>query len=318
MAIPAPLLRGLRVPVLASPMFLVSGPELVIASCTAGILGSFPALNHRTSEGFDGWLTQIGDALSAHDASHPEAPSCAFGVNLIVHRTNPRLEADLAVCAQHRVPFVITSLGAVRELVDTVHGWGGLVFHDVTTVRHAKKAAAAGVDGLILVCAGAGGHAGTTSPFALLPEIRSFFSGTILLAGSLSDGRSVAAARMLGADLAYLGTRFIATEEANAPDAYKQMLLASAAADILYTDAISGIAANFLEPSLRQAGLDPAHLPTKHEIDLGTELDTESKAWKDIWSAGQGVGTIHDIPTTRALVDRLVAEYREACETFRP
>lgn len=309
MPIPASLSRGLRVPVVVSPMFLVSGPDLVVASCTAGAIGTFPALNQRTTEGFDAWLHEIRGRLDAHDTAHPDRPSCAYGVNLIVHRTNPRLAADLAVAKEHKVPLIITSLGAVRELVDEVHAWGGLVFHDVTTIRHARKAAEAGVDGLILVCAGAGGHAGTLSPFALLPEVRRFFDGTILLAGCISDGRSVAAARMLGADFAYMGTRFIATHEAMGPENYKSMIVDTAAADIVYTDAISGIPANFLEPSLRQAGLDPAHLPTKAEIDLGTELDTESKAWKDIWSAGQGVGTIDDIVSTSDLVERTRAEY---------
>jgi len=297
---------NVSVPVIAAPMFLISGPDLVVASCRAGVIGTFPALNHRTTEGYDQWLTDITTRLDAEEIATP------YGVNLIVHRTNPRLQADLEVSARHRVPLIITSLGAVRDIVEMVHGWGGVVFHDVTNIRHAEKAIEAGVDGLILVCAGAGGHAGTLSPFALLPEVRRIFDGTIVLAGCISDGRSVAAAKVLGADFAYLGTRFINTHESNAPDAYKTMICETSAKDIFYTGAISGIPANFLRPSLVQSGLDPSNLPEHGEIDLGAELDTESKAWKDIWSAGQGVGTIDDVVSTSDLVARLVTEYREA------
>ena len=306
MPVPAAFAGRTRLPVIAAPMFLVSGPELVLASCRAGIVGTFPALNQRTTEGFAAWLDQIEAALK-------ETPDAApYGVNLIVHRTNPRVQADLEVCVRHRVPLVITSLGAVKELVDTVHSYGGVVFHDVTNLRHAKKAAAAGVDGLILVCAGAGGHAGTTNPFALVAEIRRHFAGTICLAGCLSSGRDVAAAITMGADYAYMGTRFIATTEGDASQKYKDMIVAANSNDIFYTPAISGIPANFLMPSLVDAGVDVANLPTDHKIDLGKELDTDSKAWKDIWSAGQGVAGIDDSPSVAVLVDRLATEWAEA------
>lgn len=311
MSVPAAFAGKTRLPVIAAPMFLVSLPELVVAACEAGVVGTFPALNHRTSEGFDTWLSEIETRLEASRAARVGTdlpPVAPYGVNLIVHRTNPRVEADLRICVKHRVPLVITSLGAVREVVDAVHSYGGVVFHDVTNVRHAEKAIAAGVDGLILVTAGAGGHAGTTSPFALLPEIRARFDGTICLAGCISDGRAVAAAIALGADYAYMGTRFIATREASASEDYKQMLVDSASADIYYTAAISGIPASFLMPSLRRAGLDPSKLSADKEIDLGKELDPDAKAWKDVWSAGQGVAAIHDVPSVAELVDRLAAE----------
>lgn len=307
MSIPASLRKGLKLPVIAAPMFLVSGPELVIACCKAGVIGTFPALNHRTTDGFDGWLTQIESTLGPDDA--------VYGVNLIVHHTNPRVQADLAVLAAHRTPLVITSLGAVREVVEAVHAYGGLVFHDVTNLKHARKAAEAGVDGLILVAAGAGGHAGTWSPFALLNEIRAFFSGVVILSGAMSTGRDIAAALMMGADFAYLGTRFINTAESAAQDAYKAMIAESGASDITYTPAISGIPANFLTKSLIQNGLDPARLPDKTRIDLGEELN-EAKAWKTIWSAGQGSGSVTDSPPTAALVARLVAEFKEAAGDF--
>jgi nitronate monooxygenase len=306
MSLPQQLQGRLKLPVIAAPMFLVSGPDLVVASCQAGVVGTFPALNQRTTEGFDDWLAQIESRLTPKDAP--------YGVNLIVHNTNPRLEADLKVCEAHKVPIIITSLGALADLVDRVHAYGGLVFHDVTTLRHAQKAAEAGVDGLILVCAGAGGHAGVINPFAMVPEVRAFFDGTIILAGCISDGQGVAAAETMGADLAYLGTRFISVQESMAPAEYKAMLRDSAAADIVHTPAISGVPASFLRQSLINAGLDPNNLPTKKDINMGEELDSESKAWKNIWSAGQGVGSVQDVPTTAELVDRLVREYRAAIE----
>jgi nitronate monooxygenase len=308
MAIPAALQQGLKLPAIAAPMFLVSGPALVIAACKAGVIGTFPALNQRTTEGYAQWLDEIEAALGPGDAK--------FGVNIIVHPTNPRVMADLEVTVDRKVPLVITSLGAVRDLVDAVHGYGGLVFHDVTTVRHARKAAEAGVDGLILVCAGAGGHAGTWSPFALVDEVRQFFSGTIILSGALSTGRDIAAALMMGADFAYLGTRFINTTESIAPDAYKQMILDAHAADVTYTPAISGIPANFLTASLVANGLDPKDLPTKTKVDLGKELDHEDKAWKEVWSAGQGVGSVKDVLPTAELVARLKRELDEARGEF--
>ncbi|WP_404379467.1 NAD(P)H-dependent flavin oxidoreductase [Caenispirillum salinarum] len=302
MPIPAPLRENLRLPAIAAPMFLVSGPELVIETCKAGMIGTFPALNARTTEGFEAWIDEIEAARAAHGACAP------YGVNLIVHKTNPRLEADLEVVCRRKVPLVITSLGAVPDLVEKVHAHGGKVFHDVITLRHARKAAQAGVDGLILVCAGAGGHAGTASPFALIEEVRSFFSGTIILAGSISTGRHVAAARMMGADFAYMGTRFIATAESRAVEAYKQMIHDAQVADIVYTDSVSGVNANFLRESLVNAGLDPQNLPPKKDLDMAGE----AKAWRDIWSAGHGVAAIGDIPRAGELVARLEDEYKAA------
>ncbi|MFP4003748.1 MAG: NAD(P)H-dependent flavin oxidoreductase [Alphaproteobacteria bacterium] len=306
----------LRLPAVAAPMFLVSGPDLVTEACKAGIIGGFPALNQRTSEGYADWLMQIRDTLAAHDAQNPERPAAPWGVNLIVHHTNPRLEADLKLTVEHRVPLVITSLGAVSDLVDAVHSYGGLVFHDVTTMRHAEKATQAGVDGLIPVCAGAGGHAGTLSPFALVSEIRSIFNGTIVLSGCISTGAHIAAALAMGADLAYMGTRFINTAESRADGAYKRMIADASAKDIIYTPEISGVPANFLRPSIAAAGLDPDNLATKTGIDFGQELD-EAKAWKNIWSAGQGVGSISDCPPVAELVDRLHREYLDAARGLK-
>jgi nitronate monooxygenase len=272
----------------------------VVASCRAGVLGSFPALNQRTTEGLREWLRQIDGELTDADAP--------YAVNLIVHPTNARLRADLEVVVEHKVPVVITSLGAVPDVVDAVHSYGGLVLHDVTTLRHAQKAAEAGVDGLILVSAGAGGHAGTINPFALMATVRPWFDGIIALAGSITTGADVLAARALGADLAYLGTRFIATAESSAPEGYTQQILEAGAGDIVYTPAVSSIPANFLAASLAAAGVDPASVPDP--MHLGSEQ--EFKAWRDIWSAGHGVAGIHDVPSVAQLVDRLAAEYDEA------
>lgn len=305
MRMPASWQGRLRLPAIAAPMFLVSNPRLVTACCQSGIVGTFPALNQRSTAGFVEWLDALGGTLTEKDAP--------YGVNLIVHKTNPRLQADLEQVVKHKVPLVITSLGAVTEVVDAVHSYGGVVFHDIVNQRHAEKAAKAGVDGLIPVSAGAGGHAGVVNPFALVPEIRSVFDGYIVLSGCISSGRGIAAARALGADFAYMGTRFIATQEANAPDAYKQMLVDSGSADILYTPAISGIPANFLRPSIVAAGLDPDHLKPKTEINLGEELDA-AKAWKDIWSAGQGTTEIRDLPPAPELCARLIREYGETCK----
>lgn len=309
MSLPALLDQRLRLPMVAAPMFLVSNPQLVLACCRSGIVGSFPALNQRESSGFEGWLEEIGAGLQALDNPAP------YAVNLIVHNTNPRLQADLRICVEHRVPIVITSLGAVREVVDAVHGYGGLVFHDVTTRRHAEKAAEAGVDGLIAVAAGAGGHAGTWSPFALVAEIRQFFDKTLLLAGCINHGHEILAAQMLGADLAYLGTRFIATRESNASDAYKQMILEARAADIVHTPAVSGVPASFMRQSLEAAGYDLKRLTDKADMDYGEKLkpvNDEAKAWKTVWSAGQGAGNIDDLPGADELVARLDREYRAA------
>jgi nitronate monooxygenase len=310
-ALPESFRGRLAAPLVAAPMFLVSGPQLIIEACRSGIPAAFPALNRRSTAEFVEWLDEVGGAL---DDSH--AP---WGVNLIVHRSNPRLEQDLEACVRHRVPFIVTSLGAVPDLVQAVHGYGGVVFHDVVGLRHAHKAAEAGVDGLIAVCAGAGGHAGPTSPFALTSEIRRFFSGTLLLAGAIGDGRQVAAALMMGADLAWLGTRFIATRESLAPEAYKQMLLRASAADIVYTDAVSGVPANFLRESLQANDFDVAEL-VRRGLGSGKlkDLGDEAKAWKSIWSAGQGVGTIEDVPGTAELCARLVAEFDAACAAGVP
>ncbi|MFI7839060.1 NAD(P)H-dependent flavin oxidoreductase [Pseudomonas asiatica] len=308
MSLPASLEQRLRLPVVAAPMFLISNPRLVLACCSNGVVGSFPALNQRDSAGFKAWLEEIEAGLALLQAPAP------YAVNLIVHPTNPRLQADLALCVEHRVPIVITSLGAVKEVVDAVHGYGGLVFHDVTTRRHAEKAAEAGVDGLIAVAAGAGGHAGTWSPFALAAEIRQFFDKTLLLAGCLNHGHEILAAQMLGADLAYMGTRFIATAESQAPGAYKQMLLDSDAADIIHTPAVSGVPASFLRPSLERAGYDMDTLKGGHEQGKLKPIDDEAKAWKTVWSAGQGVGGIDDLPSASALIGRLHDEYRDALE----
>jgi len=307
MPLPALLEQRLRLPVVAAPMFLVSNPQLVLACCNNGIVGSFPALNQRESSGFKAWLEEIAAGLD--DTAAP------YAVNLIVHGSNPRLQADLAICVEQRVPIVITSLGAVKDVVDAVHSYGGLVFHDVTTRRHAEKAAEAGVDGLIAVAAGAGGHAGTWSPFALIAEIRQFFDKTLLLAGCLNQGHEILAAQLLGADLAYLGTRLIATQENGASDAYKQMLLDAKAADIIHTPAVSGVPASFMRQSLEQAGYDLKQLQNKGEVNYGEKLkpmDEEAKAWKTVWSAGQGVGTIDDLPSVEALIARLDQEYRQA------
>lgn len=305
MALPEQLKGRLRLPVVSAPMFIVSGPELVINACRAGIVGTFPALNARTSEDFEQWLIEINSALK-------ETPDAApFGVNLIVHKSNPRVQADLELCVKHKVPLIITSLGAVSELIDAVHSYGGLVFHDVINVRHAKKAAGAGVDGLIAVCAGAGGHAGTTSPFALVRELRAFFDKTILLAGSLSTGADVLAAKALGADLAYLGTRFINTAESRAPDAYKDMIVEAGSKDIVYTDKISGVNANFLAASIAAAGLDPEHMADK-KMDMSSGDNEEAKAWKNIWSAGHGAGAIEDVLPVAELVERMRDEYDSA------
>lgn len=299
MPLPRALMGRLRLPVVAAPMFLASGPDLVAECCNAGVLGTFPALNQRSTPGFEGWIDEIEARL---------APGAApFGVNLIVHRSNPRLEADLEVVVRRKVPVVVTSLGAVRDLVTAVQSYGGLVFHDVISRRHAEKAAEAGVDGIIAVCAGAGGHAGTLSPFALVPEIRQVFDGTILLAGAMSTGAHVLAARALGADLAYLGTRFLATREAMASQAQKEMMLAARAGDVVYTPNVSGVHANFLAASLAAAGHDPA-ATARPALDL----QAEAKAWKEVWSAGQGVGSVGDLPGAAELCARLGAEYRAA------
>ncbi|WP_323073069.1 NAD(P)H-dependent flavin oxidoreductase [Mycetohabitans endofungorum] len=313
MALP-PLLQRLSLPVVSSPMFIVSYPELVLAQCKAGIVGSFPALNARPPELLDEWLTQIQQALAQHRAEHPDAVIGPIAVNQIVHQSNARLERDVRVCIDHRVPIFITSLRApVKEMIDAVHSYGGIVLHDVVNLRHAQKALEAGVDGLVLVAAGAGGHAGTLSPFALVGEVRKLFDGPLVLSGAIANGASILAAQAMGADLAYIGTRFIATREAHAAHAYKQAIVQASAADIIYTNLFTGVHGNYMRQSIVAAGLDPDNLPMsdKSQMNFG-DGSSKAKAWKDIWGAGQGVGLMDDIPSVAELVARLKDEYQAA------
>ena len=307
----AAFIDHLSLPVVAAPMFLISGPQLVIECCKNGIVGTFPALNQRTTDGFESWVIEIKEALAAFEAETGKK-AAPFGVNLIVHQSNPRVEADLAICVKHKVPLIITSLGAISQLVDAVHGYGGLVFHDIIKKRHAEKAADAGVDGLILVSAGAGGHAGVTNPMSLVAEVRSFYHKTILLSGCISNGRDVASALQMGADLAYMGTRFINVEESNADDGYRQMIIDSSASDIVYTAAVSGVSANFLRPSLEAMGITEYMWGNSKKIDFGSELDAakaEAKAWKTIWSAGQGVTSIRNVLPVKDLIQQMKQEF---------
>jgi len=310
----APFIHDLNLPVVAAPMFLISNPNMVIECCKNGIVGTFPALNQRTSEGFEAWLIEIKEALAAFEKETGQK-AAPFGVNLIVHPTNPRLEADVKLCMKHKVPLVITSLGAVSMVVDAIHSYGGLVFHDIMKKRHAEKAAEAGVDGLILVAAGAGGHGGSLNPMSLVAEVKSIFDKTILLSGCISTGKDVATALQMGADLAYMGTRFINTDESIAPEAYKKMIVDAGANDVVYTAAISGVHANFLAASLQAAGITAEDLKKDVKIDFGKEMDTEAKAWKTIWSAGQGVTTIKDSIPVKALVERLRSEFIAALKS---
>ena len=318
MPLPKILRDNLAIPVIGSPLFLVSGPELVIAQCKAGIVGSFPALNARPQHMLEEWLIRIKEELSQAKAENPDLPIAPYAVNQICHASNDRLMGDMELCVKHEVPIIITSLRPPEEIVTAAHSYGGLVYHDVISVRHAKKAAEQGVDGLILVCAGAGGHAGTLSPFALVREVREFFDGTIILSGSISSGSSVASSLALGADLAYLGTRFIATEEANADQGYKDMLIDSVADDILYSSLFTGVHGNYLKGSVMNAGLDPNDLPEadKSSMNFGSGGNTAAKAWKDIWGSGQGIGSIKDSPSVQILVDQLTSEFKEAVEDF--
>ncbi|ATE61608.1 NAD(P)H-dependent flavin oxidoreductase [Thauera sinica] len=313
MAIPSSLHGRFRVPAIAAPMFLVSGPELVIAACQAGVAGTFPALNARPAVQLDTWLGGIDAALERRRREHPEAPCAPHGVNLILHASNERLQEDLATVVRHRVPIVITSLGHPGEVVKAVHAYGGLVFSDVIHAYHARKAIGAGVDGIIAVAGGAGGHAGGQGVVSLIREIREFWDGVLVAAGSISDGAAIRAVEVLGADFAYMGTRFIATRESMAPAAYKQMIVDCGAADVVYTDAISGTNANFLWPSLEKAGYDRAALAAGAGKGRLHDMSDEARAWRDVWSAGHGVATIHDVPAVEALVDRLADEYRAAC-----
>lgn len=314
MSVPALFDKRLSLPVIGSPMFIVSGPELVIAQCKAGVVGSFPALNARPQSKLREWIVRIKAELAAHDAAHPDRPSAPFAVNQICHTSNDRLAADMEVCVEQQVPIIITSLRPPAELVQAAHSYGGLVFHDVINVRHARKAAEQGVDGLILVCAGAGGHGGTLNPFALVSEVRQWFDGTIILSGAIANGWSIAGAIAMGADFAYMGTRFIATREANADERYRQMLIDSAAEDIVYSSLFSGISGNYLRRSIAESGFDPDCLPTadKSTMNFGAGGNMDKKVWKDILAAGQGVGSITDVPTVADLVERMRAEYDAA------
>ena len=318
MPIPDSIKDNISIPVIGAPLFLISVPDLVIAQCKAGIIGSFPALNARPQHILEEWIVRIKKELKEYQEQNPDKKVAPFAVNQICHGSNDRLQGDMEICVKHEVPIIITSLRPPAEVVEAAHSYGGLVFHDVINVRHAKKAADMGVDGLILVCAGAGGHAGALSPFALLREVKAWFDGTIILSGSIGDGYSVASALALGADFAYLGTRFIATHEANAEPEYKQMLIESSANDIVYSNLFTGVLGNYLKPSIENSGLDPDNLPTadKSAMNFGSGGNTDSKAWKDIWGSGQGIGLIEDAPTVEELVNRLKNEFTEASSEF--
>lgn len=311
MGLPALLDGKLRLPLIGAPMFIVSTPALVIAQCTAGIIGSFPALNARPQEKLDSWLSEIRDTLTEYAAAHPDAPVAPFAVNQICHQSNTRLMADMETCVRHQVPIIITSLYPPADIVAAVHSYGGLVFHDVINLRHARKAIKQGVDGVIAVCTGAGGHAGTSSPFALVKEIRREFDGVVILSGAMSSGSDVLAAQAIGADLAYFGTRFIATDEANAQPGYKEMIVASDSADIVISSLFTGVHGSYLKGSIVNAGLDPDNLPEgdKATMDFAKATKSDAKAWRDIWGAGQGVGNIDEIMPTRELVLRMEQEY---------
>ncbi len=311
----------LRIPVIASPMFIVSNPDLVIAQCKAGVVGSFPALNARPESMLDEWLARITEELAAHDRAHPDRPSAPYAVNQIVHRSNTRLEHDLEVCARHKVPIVITSLGAREDLNHAVHGWGGITLHDIINGTFARKAIEKGADGLIAVAAGAGGHAGTISPFALVQEIREWFDGPVALSGAIATGQAVRAAEILGADFGYVGSAFIATTEANAPERYKQMIVDSSADDILYSPVFTGVHGNYLRPSIVAAGLDPNALGQIEAVkmDFGNrdESGKQVKAWRDVWGSGQGIGAVKSVVPAAELVERLAREYEHALKAER-
>ena len=313
MALPANLKSRLRLPVIGSPLFIVSNPKLVIAQCKAGIVGSFPALNARPAAQLEEWLIEITTELAAYDAAHPEAPSAPFAVNQIVHRSNDRLMHDLEMCVKYKAPIVITSLGAREDVNAAIHSYGGLVFHDIINNKFAKKAIEKGADGIIAVAAGAGGHAGTTSPFALIQEIREWFKGPLALSGSIANGDAILAAEAMGADVAYIGSAFIATEEANASASYKQCIVESSADDIVYSATFTGVHGNYLKPSIVAAGLDPdkVSVADPSKMDFGT-TGNAAKAWKDIWGCGQGIGAVHEVLPAAELVERLASEYGAA------
>lgn len=313
MPIPASFRDRLSLPLIGSPMFIASTPELVIEQCKAGVIGAFPALNARPAAQLDEWLTRIQQELDAYARANPGAKVAPYAVNQICHVSNDRLQHDVEACVRHKVPLIITSLRPPREIVEAIHSYGGLVFHDVISVKHARKAAEQGVDGIIAVCAGAGGHAGVLSPFALVREIREFFDGTIVLAGAMSSGADVLAAQAIGADMAYIGTRFLATSEAHVMYEYKQMIVESAAEDVVYTNLFSGVKGNYLRGSVVRTGFDPDNLPEadKSKMNFGSGSDLKAKVWRDIWSAGQGVGNIHDVLPVGELIARMVGEYED-------
>jgi len=318
MTLPPILAEGLTVPVVAAPLFICSGPELVTAQCTAGVLGSFPALNARPASMLDDWLSQIQETLATYSGQHPDAPAAPFAVNQIVHRTNDRLDRDVQACVDHRVPVVITSLGARTEVYDAIHSYGGIVLHDVISDRFARKAIEKGADGVIAVAAGAGGHAGTISPFALVQEIRSWFDGPLLLSGAIATGRSILAAQAMGADMAYVGSAFLATQEANNPAAYKQMIVDSSASDVVYSDRFTGVHGNYLRGSIVASGLDPDELGAADPsaMDWGGTVAPEAKPWKDIWGSGQGIGAVDAVLPVADLVRRWADEYRAARQSL--
>ena len=309
-----PILQNLEMPIVAAPMFIVSGPELVIAQCKAGIVGSFPALNARPADELEKWIVRIKLELEQYQKDNPGKKVAPFAVNQICHPSNNRLDHDNEVCRKHEVPIIITSLQANQDVYDSTHSYGGIILHDVVNIRHSKKALSMGADGLIAVCSGAGGHAGRLSPFALIPEIRQFHDGPLLLSGSISTGGSVAGALAIGADLAYIGTRFIASKEANAVDGYKQEIIDSSGEDIVYSSLFTGVHGNYLKGSIEKAGLDPANLPNadKSSMNFGSSGNTDAKAWKDIWGAGQGVGSVHNAPSMQEIIDIFKAEYTDA------
>ena len=311
-----PVLSRLSLPIIGSPLFIVSNPKLVIEQCKAGIVGSMPALNARPAAQLEEWLAEITEALAAHDAAHPQHPAAPFAINQIVHKSNDRLDHDMALCAKYKVPVVITSLGARTDVNDAVHGWGGIVLHDIINNTFARKAIEKGADGLIAVAAGAGGHAGVKSPFALVQEIRDWFDGPVALSGAISTGGAVLAARAMGADFAYIGSAFIATEEARAPEGYKAMIVGSSSDDIIYSSLFTGVHGNYLKGSIRNAGLDPDNLPDSDPSKMNFGGDAK-KAWKDIWGAGQGIGAVKEVVPARVLIARLRREYEEAREALK-
>ena len=318
MSLPPEIAKRLRLPVICSPLFIISNPDLTIAQCKAGVVGSFPSLNARPLSQLDEWLARITEELAAWDREHPDQPSAPFAVNQIVHKTNDRLEKDLELCEKYKVPMVITSLGAREELTQAVHGWGGTVMHDIINDRFARKAIEKGADGLIAVASGAGGHAGQLSPFALIQEIRQWFDGPLALSGSIASGSSVLAAQAMGADLAYIGSMFIASEEANADQAYKQMIVDSKATDIVYSNLFTGVHGNYLAPSIAKAGLDPANLPESDPsaMNFGSGGSSKAKAWKDIWGCGQGIGVVDAVRPAANIVDQLADEYHAAAKAL--